>query len=53
MDRGRREDYSSQRCSAGRINVSDNNFDSIFPKDYVEFIDRLKNARKLSADDED
>jgi hypothetical protein len=35
------------------INVSDDNFGAIFPKDHVEFIDRLKNARKRSADDDD
>ncbi|KAG0216205.1 hypothetical protein BGX31_000650, partial [Mortierella sp. GBA43] len=35
------------------INVSDDNFGDIFPKDHVEFIDRLKNARKRSADDDD
>ncbi|KAG0048432.1 hypothetical protein BGZ89_004598 [Linnemannia elongata] len=28
------------------INVSDNNFGKIFPKEHVEFIDRLKNMRK-------
>jgi hypothetical protein len=33
------------------INVGDDNFGSIFPKEHVEFIDRLKNARKRSADD--
>ncbi|KAF9536754.1 hypothetical protein EC957_009801 [Mortierella hygrophila] len=35
------------------INIGDNNFGSIFPKEHVEFIDRLKNARKRSADDRD
>ncbi|KAG0336079.1 hypothetical protein BG004_008207 [Podila humilis] len=35
------------------INISDDNFGNIFPKDHVEFIDRLKNARKRSADDSD
>ncbi|KAG0026393.1 hypothetical protein BGZ81_006403 [Podila clonocystis] len=35
------------------INVSDDNFGDIFPQEYVEFIDRLKNARKRSADDDD
>ncbi|KAF8926898.1 hypothetical protein BGZ47_002487 [Haplosporangium gracile] len=35
------------------INVSDDNFGGIFPKEHVEFIDRLKNARKRSADDND
>ncbi|KAG0323304.1 hypothetical protein BG000_002673, partial [Podila horticola] len=39
------------------INVSDDNFDGIFddifPQEHVEFIDRLKNARKRSADDDD
>lgn len=35
------------------INVSDDNFRDIFPKDHVEFIDRLKNARKRSADNDD
>ncbi|KAF9968657.1 hypothetical protein BGZ65_012614, partial [Modicella reniformis] len=34
------------------INVSDDNFGDIFPKDRVEFIDRLKNARKRFADDD-
>jgi hypothetical protein len=34
------------------INVSDNNFGDIF-LEHVEFIDRLKNARKRSADDDD
>ncbi|KAF8927125.1 hypothetical protein BGZ47_002331, partial [Haplosporangium gracile] len=28
------------------INVSDDNFSNIFPKEHVEYIDRLKNARK-------
>ncbi|KAF9972814.1 hypothetical protein BGZ73_003998 [Actinomortierella ambigua] len=28
------------------INISDDNFAHIFPKEHVEFIDRLKNARK-------
>ncbi|KAI8355057.1 hypothetical protein B0O80DRAFT_52621 [Mortierella sp. GBAus27b] len=31
------------------INVSDDNFGDIFPQEHVEFIDRLKNARKRSA----
>jgi len=35
------------------INISDNNFGEIFPQEHVEFIDRLKNARKRSADDDD
>jgi len=35
------------------INVSDDNFGDIFPKEHVEFIDRLKNARKRSAGDDD
>jgi hypothetical protein len=35
------------------INVSDDNFGDIFPQEHVEFIDRLKNARKRSADDDD
>ncbi|KAG0060267.1 hypothetical protein BGZ89_012410 [Linnemannia elongata] len=35
------------------INVSDENFGDIFPKEHVEFIDRLKNARKRSAEDND
>ncbi|KAK3806213.1 MAG: hypothetical protein J3R72DRAFT_499657 [Linnemannia gamsii] len=35
------------------INISDNNFSDIFPQEHVEFIDRLKNARKRSADDDD
>ncbi|KAG9064270.1 hypothetical protein KI688_003458 [Linnemannia hyalina] len=34
------------------INVSDDNFGEIFPKDHVEF-DRLKNVRKRSAEDDD
>ncbi|KAF9916716.1 hypothetical protein FBU30_001179 [Linnemannia zychae] len=33
------------------INIGDDNFGDIFPKEYVEFIDRLKNTRKRSADD--
>lgn len=33
------------------INTSDDNFGAIFPKEHVEFIDHLKNARKRSADD--
>ncbi|KAF9584644.1 plasma membrane fusion protein prm1 [Lunasporangiospora selenospora] len=32
---------------------SDDNFGDIFPQEHVEFIDRLKNARKRSADDDD
>ncbi|KAF8926728.1 hypothetical protein BGZ47_002569 [Haplosporangium gracile] len=35
------------------IRVSDTNFSEIFPKEHVDFIDRLKNARKRSADDGD
>ncbi|CAO3568677.1 unnamed protein product [Mortierella alpina] len=35
------------------MNVSDNNFGDIFPQEHVEFIDRLKNARKRSADNDD
>lgn len=35
------------------INVGDNNFGEIFPKDHAEFIDRLKNAGKHSAGDDD
>ncbi|KAI8597290.1 hypothetical protein EDD21DRAFT_385818 [Dissophora ornata] len=35
------------------INVSDDNFGNIFPQEHVEFIDRLKNARKRSANDDD
>ena len=35
------------------INVNDDNFGDIFPKDHVEFIDRLKNARKRSANNDD
>ncbi|KAI1320554.1 hypothetical protein EDD11_000516 [Mortierella claussenii] len=34
------------------INVSNDNFGDIFPKERVEFIGRLKNARKRSADDD-
>ncbi|KAK5829079.1 hypothetical protein F5H01DRAFT_393140 [Linnemannia elongata] len=30
------------------INVSDNNFGKIFPKEHVEFIDRLKNSLAIS-----
>jgi hypothetical protein len=33
------------------INIGDENFGDIFPKEHVEFIDRLKNARKRSADE--
>jgi len=35
------------------INVNDNNFGAIFPKEQVEFIDQLKNARKRTADRND
>ncbi|KAF9369458.1 hypothetical protein CPB97_003587, partial [Podila verticillata] len=35
------------------INVNDNNFGDIIPQEHVEFIDRLKNARKRSADNDD
>ena len=35
------------------INVGDNNFGDIFPKEHVQFIDRLKNARKRSVDDDE
>ncbi|KAF9125289.1 hypothetical protein BGW39_007526 [Mortierella sp. 14UC] len=35
------------------INISDGNFSDIFLKEHLEFIDRLKNARKRSADDDD
>ncbi|KAG0196539.1 hypothetical protein BGX28_010002 [Mortierella sp. GBA30] len=35
------------------INVGDDNFSDIFPKEHVEFIDRLKNAGKRSAGDDD
>lgn len=33
------------------INVGDHNFGNIFPKDHVEFIDRLKNAGKRTANE--
>lgn len=33
------------------INVGDDYFGDIFPREHVEFTDRLKNARKSSADD--
>ena len=35
------------------INIGDEILSDIFPKEHVEFIDRLKNARKRSADDDD
>ncbi|KAF9080710.1 hypothetical protein BGX27_005313 [Mortierella sp. AM989] len=35
------------------INVGDDNFGDIFPKEHVEFIDRLKNARKRTSGDDD
>lgn len=35
------------------INVGDNNYGDIFPKDHVEFIDRLKNVGKRSAGNDD
>ncbi|KAG0355130.1 hypothetical protein BGZ54_001285 [Gamsiella multidivaricata] len=35
------------------INISDDNFGDIFPQEHVEFINRLKNARKRSVDDDD
>ncbi|KAF9143534.1 hypothetical protein BG015_000404 [Linnemannia schmuckeri] len=35
------------------IRVSDTNFGQIFPKEHVEFIDRLKKAGKRAADDID
>jgi hypothetical protein len=35
------------------INVSDDNSGDIFLRDHVEFIDRLKNTQKRSADDDD
>ncbi|KAF9313099.1 hypothetical protein BG006_004221, partial [Podila minutissima] len=35
------------------INVSDDNFGDIFPKEHVEFIDRLKNVGKRPAEDDD
>ncbi|KAF9153295.1 hypothetical protein BGX21_005135 [Mortierella sp. AD011] len=35
------------------INIGDDNFSNIFPKEHVEFIDRLKNARKRTAEDDD
>ncbi|KAF9079371.1 hypothetical protein BGX23_004238, partial [Mortierella sp. AD031] len=35
------------------INVGDHNFGDIFPREHVEFIDRLKNAGKRSADDDE
>ncbi|KAG0053924.1 hypothetical protein BGZ90_006089 [Linnemannia elongata] len=35
------------------IRVSDINFSQIFPKEHVEFIDRLKNTGKRAADDVD
>lgn len=34
------------------INVGDDNFSGIFPKEHVEFIDRLKNVGKRSAEDD-
>ncbi|KAF9080259.1 hypothetical protein BGX23_002403, partial [Mortierella sp. AD031] len=35
------------------INVGDNNFGEIFPKEHIEFIDKLKNAGRHSATDDD
>jgi hypothetical protein len=35
------------------INVGDQNFGQIFPKEHVEFIDRLKSAGKRSAEDDE
>ncbi|KAF9019609.1 hypothetical protein BGZ52_003238 [Haplosporangium bisporale] len=35
------------------INIGDDNFGDIFPREYVEFIDRLKNVGKRSAEDDD
>ncbi|KAK5827717.1 hypothetical protein F5H01DRAFT_362178 [Linnemannia elongata] len=35
------------------INISDNNFGHIFPQEHVEFIDRHKNTRKRSSNDDD
>ncbi|KAF9311329.1 hypothetical protein BG006_004580, partial [Podila minutissima] len=35
------------------INVGDDNFGDIFPRKHVEFIDRLKNVGKCSAEDDD
>ncbi|KAF9118706.1 hypothetical protein BGW39_000930 [Mortierella sp. 14UC] len=35
------------------IRVSDTNFDQIFPKEHVKFIDRLKNSGKRAVDDVD
>ncbi|KAG9065969.1 hypothetical protein KI688_002266 [Linnemannia hyalina] len=35
------------------INISDDYFSDIFLQEHVEFIDRLKNARKRSVDDDD
>ncbi|KAF9330577.1 hypothetical protein BG006_006461 [Podila minutissima] len=34
------------------INVSNNNFGEIIPKEHVEFMDRLKNVGKRSAEDD-
>ncbi|KAG0221030.1 hypothetical protein BGW42_008342, partial [Actinomortierella wolfii] len=34
------------------INIGDHNFSKIFPKEHVEFIDRLKGAGKRSADED-
>ncbi|KAG0247768.1 hypothetical protein BG011_000957, partial [Mortierella polycephala] len=33
------------------INIGDSNFGKIFPKEHVEFIDRLKNSGKRYVDD--
>ena len=33
------------------INVGENNFAEIFPKDHEEFVDRLKNSGKRSIED--
>lgn len=35
------------------IDVGDNNFGEIFPKEHVEFIDRLKNAGKRTTGDDE
>ncbi|KAF9386563.1 hypothetical protein CPC16_007477, partial [Podila verticillata] len=34
------------------VNVGDENFGDIFPKEHVKFIDRLKNSGKRNADDD-
>lgn len=46
--------YQTPLSTSGVVfNIGDNNFGEIFPKEHVEFIDRLESARKWPAENYD